>query len=91
DAEVVAEVVSKMTGVPLTRLEKEEAEKLLELEAELHKTVVSQDEAITALAKAVRRSRSGLKDPNRPMGSFIFIGPSGVGKTLLARVIDSSN
>jgi len=87
DAEVVAEVVSKMTGVPLTRLEKEEAEKLLELEAELHKTVVSQDEAITALAKAVRRSRSGLKDPNRPMGSFIFIGPSGVGKTLLARAI----
>jgi ATP-dependent Clp protease ATP-binding subunit ClpC len=87
DAEVVAEVVSKMTGVPLTRLEKEEAEKLLELEAELHRTVVSQDEAITALAKAVRRSRSGLKDPNRPMGSFIFIGPSGVGKTLLARAI----
>jgi ATP-dependent Clp protease ATP-binding subunit ClpC len=87
DAEVVAEVVSKMTGVPLTRLEKEEAEKLLELEAELHKTVVSQDEAITALAKAVRRSRSGLKDPNRPMGSFIFIGPSGVGKTLLARAL----
>ncbi|MHC4881626.1 MAG: ATP-dependent Clp protease ATP-binding subunit [Planctomycetota bacterium] len=87
DAEVVAEVVSKMTGVPLTRLEKEEAQKLLELEAELHKTVVSQDEAINALAKAVRRSRSGLKDPNRPMGSFIFIGPSGVGKTLLARAI----
>lgn len=87
DTEVVAEVVSKMTGVPLTRLEKEEAEKLLELEDELHKTVVSQDEAINALAKAVRRSRSGLKDPNRPMGSFIFIGPSGVGKTLLARAI----
>ena len=87
DAEGVAEVVSKMTGVPLTRLEKEEAQKLLELEAELHKTVVSQDEAINALAKAVRRSRSGLKDPNRPMGSFIFIGPSGVGKTLLARAI----
>ena len=87
DLEVIAEVVSKMTGVPLTRLEKEEAQKLLELEAELHKTVVSQDEAITALAKAVRRSRSGLKDPNRPMGSFIFIGPSGVGKTLLARAI----
>jgi ATP-dependent Clp protease ATP-binding subunit ClpC len=83
DAEVVAEVVSKMTGVPLTRLEKEEAQKLLEMEAELHNTVVSQDEAITALSKAVRRSRSGLKDPNRPMGSFIFIGPSGVGKTLL--------
>jgi ATP-dependent Clp protease ATP-binding subunit ClpC len=87
DIDVVAEVVSKMTGVPLTRLEKEEAEKLLELEAELHKTVVSQDEAISAVAKAVRRSRSGLKDPNRPMGSFIFIGPSGVGKTLLARAL----
>ena len=85
--EVVAEVVSKMTGVPLTRLEKEEAEKLLELEAELHRTVVSQHEAITAVSKAVRRSRSGLKDPNRPMGSFIFIGPSGVGKTLLARAL----
>ena len=85
--EVVAEVVSKMTGVPLTRLEKEEAEKLLELEAELHRTVVSQEEAITAVSKAVRRSRSGLKDPNRPMGSFIFIGPSGVGKTLLARAL----
>ncbi len=87
DAEVIAEVVSKMTGVPLTRLEKEEAQKLLEMEAELHKTVVSQDEAIMALSKAVRRSRSGLKDPNRPMGSFVFIGPSGVGKTLLARAI----
>jgi ATP-dependent Clp protease ATP-binding subunit ClpC len=87
NADVVAEVVSKMTGVPLTRLEKEEAAKLLELEAELHRTVVSQDEAITALSKAVRRGRSGLKDPNRPLGSFIFIGPSGVGKTLLARAL----
>jgi len=85
--EVIAEVVSKMTGVPLTRLEKKEAQRLLELEAELHKTVVSQNEPIHAIAKAVRRSRSGLKDPNRPMGSFIFIGPSGVGKTLLARAL----
>jgi ATP-dependent Clp protease ATP-binding subunit ClpC len=87
DAEVIAEVVSKMTGVPLTRLEKEEAQRLLELEAELHKRVVSQDEAIAAVAKSVRRSRSGLKDPNRPMGSFILLGPSGVGKTLLARAL----
>ncbi len=87
DSEVIAEVVSKMTGVPLTRLEKQEAQRLLELEDELHKTVISQHEAITAIAKAVRRSRSGLKDPNRPMGSFIFIGPSGVGKTLLARAL----
>ncbi|MHC4646677.1 MAG: ATP-dependent Clp protease ATP-binding subunit [Planctomycetota bacterium] len=87
DAEVTAEVVSKMTGVPLTRLEKKEAQRLLELEAELHKRVVSQDEAINAVAKAVRRSRSGLKDPNRPMGCFILLGPSGVGKTLLARAL----
>jgi ATP-dependent Clp protease ATP-binding subunit ClpC len=85
DEEVIAEVVSKMTGVPLTRLEKEEATRLLELENELHKRVISQEEAISAVARSVRRSRSGLKDPNRPMGSFIFIGPSGVGKTLLAK------
>ena len=87
DAETIAEVVSNMTGVPLTRLEKKEAQRLLELEAELHKRVVSQDEPINAVAKSVRRSRSGLKDPNRPMGCFIFLGPSGVGKTLLARAL----
>jgi ATP-dependent Clp protease ATP-binding subunit ClpC len=87
DEEVIAEVVSKISGVPLTRLEKEEAARLLELENELHKRVVSQDEAITVVSKSVRRSRSGMKDPNRPMGSFIFIGPSGVGKTLLARAL----
>jgi len=87
DAETIAEVVSNMTGIPLTRLEKKEAQRLLELEAELHKRVVSQDEAINAVAKAVRRSRSGMKDPNRPMGCFIFLGPSGVGKTLLARAL----
>ncbi|MEK6644101.1 MAG: Clp protease N-terminal domain-containing protein, partial [Planctomycetota bacterium] len=85
DEEVIAEVVSKMTGVPLTRLEKEEADRLLELETGLQKKVISQAEAISAVARSVRRSRSGLKDPNRPMGSFIFIGPSGVGKTLLAK------
>ncbi len=85
DTEIIAEVVSKMTGVPLTRLEKKETQRLLELEVELHKRVVSQDEAINAVAKAVRRARSGIKDPNRPMGSFIFLGPSGVGKTLLAK------
>ncbi|MFI4912501.1 MAG: ATP-dependent Clp protease ATP-binding subunit [Sedimentisphaeraceae bacterium JB056] len=87
DEEIIAEVVSKMTGVPLTRLEKAEAQRLLELETELHKRVVSQDDAIQAVSKAVRRSRSGLKDPNRPIASFIFIGPSGVGKTLLARAL----
>jgi ATP-dependent Clp protease ATP-binding subunit ClpC len=87
DNEIIAEVVSNMTGVPLTKLEKKETQRLLELEAELHKTVVSQDEAITAVAKAVRRSRAGLKDPNRPMGCFILLGPSGVGKTLLAQAL----
>ena len=87
DTEIIAEVVSNMTGVPLTKLEKKETQRLLELEAELHKTVVSQDEAISAVAKAVRRSRSGMKDPNRPMGCFIFLGPSGVGKTLLAQAL----
>ena len=87
DEEIIAEVVSNMTGVPLTRLEKKETQRLLELESELHKTVVSQDEAIHAVSKAVRRSRSGMKDPNRPMGCFIFLGPSGVGKTLLAQAL----
>jgi len=87
DEEVVAEVVSKMTGVPLTRLEKAETERLLKLEEELHQRVVSQDEAIERISKALRRARSGLKDPRRPMGSFIFIGPSGVGKTLLSKAL----
>jgi ATP-dependent Clp protease ATP-binding subunit ClpC len=87
DENVIAEVVSKMTGVPLTRLEKEESERLLQLEAELHKSVVSQAEAVKAVARAIRKARSGLKDPRRPMGSFIFIGPSGVGKTLLAKAL----
>ena len=85
DEEVIAEVVSKMTGVPLTRLEKAESQRLLQLENELHKTVVSQDDAVKAVARAIRKARSGLKDPKRPMGSFIFVGPSGVGKTLLAK------
>ena len=87
DEEIVAEVVSKMTGVPLQRLEKEEAARLLDLETELHKKVVSQDEAIKAVSKAIRRARAGLKDPKRPMGSFIFVGPSGVGKTLLSKAL----
>ncbi|MBL8886652.1 MAG: ATP-dependent Clp protease ATP-binding subunit [Phycisphaerales bacterium] len=87
DEEVVAEVVSKMTGVPLQRLEKNEAQRLLELEKELHKKVISQDEAIKAIAKSIRRARAGLKDPKRPMGSFIFVGPTGVGKTLLAKAL----
>ncbi len=87
DDNIIGEVVSKMTGIPLTRLEKEEAARLLELENELHKKVISQHEAISAISRSVRRSRSGLKDPNRPMGSFIFLGPSGVGKTLLAKTL----
>jgi len=87
DEEIVAEVVSKMTGVPLTRLEKKEATRLLELENELHKRVISQDDAIKAVARSIRRARSGLKDPNRPMGTFLFLGPSGVGKTLLSKAI----
>ena len=87
DEEVIAEVVSKMTGIPLTRLEKAETERLLKLEEELHKTVVSQDQAISIVSKALRRARSGLKDPRRPMGSFIFVGPSGVGKTLLSKAL----
>jgi ATP-dependent Clp protease ATP-binding subunit ClpC len=87
DEDVIRETVSAMTGVPLTRLEKAEAERLLHMEAELHKSVVSQDDAIAAIAKALRRSRSGLKDPRRPMGSFIFLGPTGVGKTHLSKAL----
>ena len=87
DEEVIAEVVSKMTGVPLQKLEKEEAQRLLKLEDELHKKVISQDDAIKAISKAIRRARAGLKDPKRPMGSFIFVGPSGVGKTLLSKAL----
>jgi ATP-dependent Clp protease ATP-binding subunit ClpC len=87
DEEVIRETVSKMTGIPLTRLEKAEAERLLRMEDELHKKVVSQDDAITAIARALRRSRSGLKDPRRPMGSFIFLGPTGVGKTHLSKCL----
>ncbi|MEM9368812.1 MAG: ATP-dependent Clp protease ATP-binding subunit [Planctomycetota bacterium] len=87
DEEIIAEVVSKMTGIPLTRLSTEDSLRLLQMEDELHKRVVSQEAAVSAIAKAVRRSRSGLKDPRRPTGSFIFAGPTGVGKTLLAKAL----
>ena len=87
DENIIAEVVSKMTGVPLTRLEKEESARLLQLEAELHKSVISQDEAVKQVSRAIRKARSGLKDPKRPMGSFMFLGPTGVGKTLLAKAL----
>ncbi len=87
DEEVIAEVVSKMTGIPLTRLSTEDGLRLMKMESELHKRVVSQDAAIKAVSRAVRRSRSGLKDPKRPTGCFIFAGPTGVGKTLLAKAL----
>ena len=90
DEAIITEVVSTMTGIPLKRMEAEEAKKLLNLEAELHKTVIGQDNAIKAVAKAVRRSRAGLQNPNRPSASFIFIGPSGVGKTLLSKALAKS-
>ncbi len=87
DEEVIAEVVSKMTGIPLTRLSTEDSLRLMQMEETLHKRVVSQEAAVQAIAKAVRRSRSGLKDPRRPTGCFIFAGPTGVGKTLLAKAL----
>ncbi len=87
DAEDVAEVVSRWTGVPVTRLLQGEVEKLVRLEDTLHARVVGQDEAVTAVANAIRRSRAGLSDPNRPIGSFLFLGPTGVGKTELARAL----
>jgi ATP-dependent Clp protease ATP-binding subunit ClpC len=87
DAEVIADVVSRMTGVPLTRLSSEDTVRLLQMEDELHKRIVSQNEAIKQIAKAVRRSRSGLKDPKRPTGVFLLSGPTGVGKTLLAKTL----
>ena len=87
DDEVIAETVSKMTGIPLQRLDQAEAERLLNMEKELGKDVINQEKAIEAIAKAVRRSRAGLKDPNRPMGSFVFLGPSGVGKTWLSKCL----
>ncbi|MRH90854.1 AAA domain-containing protein [Nocardia sp. SYP-A9097] len=83
----IAEVVSRQTGIPVTDLTVEERQKLLKLEEALHKRVVGQDEAIVAVAEAVRRARAGLKDPNRPIGSFLFLGPTGVGKTELAKAL----
>lgn len=87
DAEDIADIVSRWTGVPVSKMVKSEQEKLLHLEEELHNRVVGQDEAITAIADAVRRSRAGLNDPNRPIGSFIFLGTTGVGKTELAKAL----
>ena len=87
DAEDVAEVVAKWTGIPVSRLMEGEVEKLIHMEERLHQRVVGQDEAVAAVANALRRSRAGLQDPNRPIGTFLFIGPTGVGKTELARAL----
>ncbi|NLJ87038.1 MAG: ATP-dependent Clp protease ATP-binding subunit [Firmicutes bacterium] len=87
DEDDIAEVVSSWTGVPVARLAQEETERLLSLEDELHRRVIGQEEAVTAVSKAVRRAYAGLKDPKRPVGSFIFLGPTGVGKTELARAL----
>ncbi len=87
DAEDIAEVVSKWTGVPVSRLMEGEMAKLVHLEEQLHHRVIGQDDAVTAVANAIRRSRAGLSDPNRPIGSFMFLGPTGVGKTELARAV----
>ena len=83
--EDIEDVVSRWTGVPITSIKEEETQKLLRVEEELHKRVISQDKAISALSRAIRRSRAGLKSPHRPIGSFLFLGPTGVGKTEVAR------
>ncbi|RKX45073.1 MAG: ATP-dependent Clp protease ATP-binding subunit ClpC [Thermotogae bacterium] len=87
DVDEVAEVVSNWTGIPLKKLEETESEKLLRLELALHKRIVAQEEAIKAVSKAIRRARSGIKDPRRPVGTFMFLGPTGVGKTELAKAL----
>ena len=87
DEEDIAEIVSKWTGIPVTRLMEGEMQKLVRLEDVLHERVIGQDDAVTAVANAIRRSRAGLSDPNRPIGSFLFLGPTGVGKTELARTL----
>ena len=82
-SEDIAEVVSAWTGIPATQITKEESEKLLHLEDELHKRIVGQDKAVSAISRAIRRGRAGLKNPKRPIGSFIFLGPTGVGLSLI--------
>ncbi|HAL28634.1 MAG TPA: type VI secretion system ATPase TssH, partial [Chloroflexi bacterium] len=85
--EDIAEVVGKWTGIPVSKLVEGEVGKLLKMEERLHERIVGQDEAVTAVANAVRRARAGMQDPNRPLGSFLFLGPTGVGKTLLAKAL----
>ena len=87
DEEDIAQVVSQWTGIPINQMMQSEADRLLKMEEKLHESIIGQDEAIAAVADAIRRARSGLKDPRRPIGSFIFIGPSGVGKTELAKAL----
>src|SRR5919201_1658762 len=87
DAEDIAEIVSKWTGIPVSKMLESERERLTRLEAELGRRVIGQPEALAAVANAVRRSRAGLQDPNRPTGSFIFLGPTGVGKTETAKAL----
>ena len=87
DEEAIAEVLSAWTGIPVYKLTEEETAKLLRMEDELHKRVIGQEDSIKAVSQAIRRTRAGLKDPKRPSGSFIFLGPSGVGKTELAKTL----
>ena len=88
--EEIAEIVASWTGIPVEQLNQTESERLLHMEDILHKRVIGQDEAVTAVAKAIRRGRVGLKDPKRPIGSFIFLGPTGVGKTELCKALAES-
>src|SRR5699024_8940079 len=85
DEHLIAQIVSKWTGIPVSKMLEGEAQKLLHLEDEIGKRVVGQEMGVTAVSEAIRRSRSGLSDPNRPMGAFLFLGPTGVGKTELAK------
>jgi ATP-dependent Clp protease ATP-binding subunit ClpC len=87
DADLISTVIARMTGIPIARIEEKESEKLLRMEEEIRKSIVGQDEAVAAVSRAIRRNRAGLRDPRRPIGSFIFLGPTGVGKTELARVL----
>ena len=87
DEDIIAKTVAMWTKIPVTKIAEAESEKLINLEQTLHNRVIGQDEAVSAVAKAIRRGRVGLKDPNRPIGSFLFLGPTGVGKTELSKAL----